>query len=92
MPARAVSTGAIIVMMIIPMEPVVIPAVSVVSINVDHSRSRIAALYVAYWRRRAIYRLVVNRSFVKDRTFVVNRESDPDIQTHLSPSITATAQ
>jgi len=75
----------VVVMTIIITVVIVIPAISMVAINIDHNRCwcRITTLFVVHRRWRAVYRRIV------DRSFVIDRESDPKIQANLSPRITA---
>jgi hypothetical protein len=84
-PALAVSAEMIIVMTIITTVVIVVP-VSMVAVDIDDNRSRITALFVVHRRWRAVYRRIV------DRSFVIDRESDPKIQANLSPRITAATQ
>jgi len=78
----------VVIVTIITPEAIVVPAVSIVAIYIDNdrSRNRVTTLFVVYRRWGTIYRRIVYRPFV------INRDANPDIQTHLSPSITAAAQ
>lgn len=86
MPARIVSAKPIITVMIVSAEASVVASAIPIVISIDHDRSGIVARRAINRRRGTIYRRIIHRPLV------ANRASDPDIQTHLSPGITAAAR